>query len=78
MDDSKDKVKDSTYYVNLFIDIMFAIDIMVIFNSAYYTVDSDLIDSRATITKEYLTGWFLIDLFAIIPFDALLEAINFN
>lgn len=48
---------------------MFLVDILVIFNSAYYDDDFNLVTSRKTIAQQYLTGWFFIDFFAIIPFD---------
>lgn len=60
------------------IDFMFLLDIIIIFNTAYYTDDYDLIDSRKEIACNYLNGWFSIDFIAIIPFDVILEAGNFN
>lgn len=65
-------------YFSLFIDICFLLDILVIFNRAYYNDDMDIIDDRCTITKQYLTGWFIIDIIAIIPFDYILESGQFN
>ena len=64
--------------VNYIIDFFFLLDIIIIFNSAYYTVDSDLVTDRKEIAYSYITGWFLVDLFAIIPFDQILNATNFN
>ena len=54
---------------NAVIDIMFLIDIFLCFNTAYYDEDFVTIDSRCTIAKTYLTGWFFIDVMAIFPFD---------
>ena len=54
---------------NYVIDFFFLVDILIIFNSAYYNEDSDLIQDRGMIAYNYITGWFFIDLFAIIPFD---------
>lgn len=56
------------------IDLLFLIDVIVIFNTAYYDEDVDLIDSRKTIAKMYLKGWFTVDMLAIIPFDTILNA----
>ena len=56
-------------YSNISIDIMFFLDIIVIFNTAYYNQDFILIDQRSLIAKQYLTGWFSIDLLAILPFN---------
>ena len=60
------------------IDILFMIDIVIIFNTAYYTEDMELIEDRKSIAKSYLKGWFIIDLLAVIPFDIILNATQFN
>ena len=38
----------------------------------------ELIQDRGAIAKKYLHGWFPIDLLAIIPFDLLINASDFN
>ena len=60
------------------IDLMFLADICVIFNSAYYTEDMDMVDDRKMIAKTYLYGWFTIDFLAIMPFDLILNATDFS
>ena len=50
---------------------MFLIDIIIIFNSGVYDDDGIIMKHRPTIVMDYLKGWFLIDLVAIIPFEAL-------
>lgn len=60
------------------IDIIFAIDIIVQFNSAYYTQFMDIIDDRKEIIINYLKGWFVLDLLAIIPFDIIMEGTSVN
>lgn len=60
------------------IDGFFLLDIFVIFNSAYYDDETNLIENRRVIAKNYLQGWFTIDLLAIIPFDLILGATDFN
>ena len=52
---------------------LFAIDIVVIFNSAYYEDEIDLIDNRKKIACKYMKGWFTIDVLSVIPFDNLLN-----
>jgi hypothetical protein len=64
--DDKDPSSNILDYI---IDSLFFIDIMIIFNSAYYNEDSEIIDDRKEIANSYLRGWFIIDLLAIIPFD---------
>jgi hypothetical protein len=68
----------STPLFSVLIDICFILDIIVIFNSAYYTVDMDIIDDRKNICCSYLSGWFLIDLMSVIPFEIILNATSFN
>jgi hypothetical protein len=63
---------------NNIVDSLFLIDIFIIFNSAFYDEDFNLIDCRKEIAKNYLTTWFPIDFFAIIPFDLILQGNNFN
>ena len=60
------------------VDLLFLIDIFVIFNSAYYSDDMDMVDNRWVIGKAYLTGWFTVDVLAILPFDLILSSTNFN
>ena len=55
------------------IDFLFFIDMIVIFNSVYYDDQLGLIADRKKIAKNYLIGWFTVDLLAIIPFDILLN-----
>lgn len=54
--------------VDLITDILFLIDIIVIFNTAYSDENFIMIEDRKLIAKNYLRGWFSIDIFAIIPF----------
>lgn len=58
--------------INIFIDIFFGIDIILSFISAYYTEEYELIESRRMIAKNYILGWFSIDVFAILPFDLIM------
>lgn len=59
-------------------DLFFLIDIIIIFNSAYYDDDMDIIDHRGKICVSYLSGWFLIDFMAIVPFELILKSMQFN
>jgi len=60
------------------VDIMFFLDILIIFNSPYYNEDFKLIDNRKVIATQYLQGWFFIDLLAIVPFDVFFGGDNLN
>lgn len=67
-------------WLNYSIDIIFAIDIVVIFNTALQT-DFEIIDDRCKLAKMYLSGWFIIDLLSIFPFELMIpneESDNIN
>lgn len=55
------------------IDIFFAIDILINFNTAILKNDEllEVEDDRREIACIYLKSWFLIDLLSVIPFDLL-------
>jgi len=50
------------------IDIIFIIDIVLIFNTSYY-IDEDLVSSRKLIAKRYVQGWFATDIVAVLPWE---------
>lgn len=60
--------------INYTIDCLFLIDILVIFNSAFHNDDFNIVEDRKEIAKQYLSGWFTIDLLAIMPFDLMIES----
>ena len=59
--------------VNYSIDFLFLIDIFINFNTAYQNELYETIDDRQKIAANYIKGWFLIDLLAIIPFELLIQ-----
>ena len=65
-------------YLDLTINLLFLFDIFVIFNSAYYDNDVDIIDNRKTIARNYIQGWFIVDVLAIVPFDKMINANDYN
>lgn len=56
-----------------FIDCMFGADIIVSFISAYTNEEKVLIDDRKMVAKQYVSGWFVIDLIATLPFDRMIQ-----
>jgi hypothetical protein len=56
------------------IDLLFFLDICIIFNTSFYTIDMELIQDRRSIANNYLRGWFMIDALAIVPFDVILNS----
>ena len=57
---------------NYIVDCCFLIDIFIIFNSAVYDDNFEIIDDRAQIIQEYLKGWFAVDVIAIFPFELII------
>jgi hypothetical protein len=55
------------------IDLFFLLDMIIIFNTAYYQEDFKMIEDRKEIAKDYLRQWFAIDLVAILPFDLIMK-----
>ncbi len=56
--------------VNLYISLMFAIDIVISFRTCYESKHYDaLVISNRLIAYNYIQFWFWIDLFSTIPFD---------
>ena len=54
-------------------DILFFFDMIIIFNTAIYDDDFYIITDRAKITNDYLSSWFVLDLFCILPLDYLIR-----
>ena len=75
---STDEDSITVVVLDMIVDILFGIDIIIIFNTAYYDQDVELIDNRKDIAKYYVTGWFTVDVLAIIPFDRIMNAADFN
>ena len=64
--------------IDTVVDFFFLIDMCVIFNTAYYDLDFNIIENRKTIAKEYLRTWFMIDFIAVIPVEFIFGTSNFN
>ena len=55
------------------VDFIFFMDIILTFNMAYYDEDYVIISDRKIIAGNYVKSWFILDMFAVIPFDVLTE-----
>ena len=64
--------------INTVLDLFFFIDMIIIFNSAYYDKYLKIVDDKGVIAKRYLSGWFSIDLLSIIPFDIIFSELHLN
>ena len=68
-------------YINLFIDVLFLLDLIKNFFLGYYTKDEEkLIKNNKKIAYNYLKGWFILDLLSSIPFNLIsyLYCNNYN
>jgi hypothetical protein len=62
---------DPLFYINRLVDLCFAFDIYLNFRMAYYVEkDKKWVKEIKLVRKHYLYGWFPIDFFSTIPFDA--------
>ena len=59
--------------LTLFMDILFMIDLVLNFNTALVLENGELEWDVKEIRRNYLRGWFPIDLFACIPLDFVLQ-----
>lgn len=53
--------------MDLIFDILFFLDIVVNFFSAYQDEEQHMVDNHRRIVINYLTGWFFVDLTAVLP-----------
>lgn len=60
--------------VNYTIDILFAFDIFVIFNSCFYDDEFQIVEDRVIIAKSYAMSWLIIDVVSIIPFELIFKS----
>ncbi|XP_031427082.1 potassium voltage-gated channel subfamily H member 6a isoform X2 [Clupea harengus] len=58
--------------VDLVVDIMFVVDIIINFRTTYVNRNDEVVSQPARIVRNYLKGWFLIDIVAAVPFDLLI------
>ncbi|CAG9800325.1 unnamed protein product [Chironomus riparius] len=64
--------EDPIVIVDLIVDVTFVIDILINFRTTFVNGQDEVVSHPGRIAIHYLTGWFLIDLVAAIPFDLLL------
>ncbi len=56
--------------VDYFTDVLFGIDIVVNFFSAFESANDELIHNRRVIARTYLKSWFAVDILSILPVSA--------
>jgi hypothetical protein len=62
------------YYIDLYVDICFILDLFINFISAYYDKENKLVTDNKIIAKRYLRTWFVIDLIAAFPFNEIFSS----
>eukprot|EP00127_Corallochytrium_limacisporum_P000212 Clim_evm29s7 gene=Clim_evmTU29s7 len=55
------------FWVDVFIDFIFLIDMILTFHTAYWDADHQMITDPKMIARHYLRTWFLVDLIALFP-----------
>lgn len=64
---------NGTTTVDVLCDIIFIIDILINFNSAFYDCQDVLVINRGEIAKEYIKFWFWLDFISALPFSFIIE-----
>lgn len=68
---------DSDWLVlEIMIDLLFFLDVIITFFSAYYDDAGNIITDRRKIALNYIKTWFFIDILACIPFDLITMGTN--
>ena len=67
----EDETSDEQFIFDLWVDFCFFIDIILTFFTATEGARGVLEVHKPTIAKNYIKGWFFIDLFTTIPFQVL-------
>jgi hypothetical protein len=66
------KIRDENFAYSMFlysIDIFFALDLLMNCITAFEDAHELIIDDRCAIIKNYLFGWFIVDIVSIFPID---------
>ena len=64
--------------LNVFVELLFLLDMIAVFNTSYYQEDYTLQENRKKIAINYLRKSFIFDLIALIPFSYFLYAIGLD
>lgn len=64
--------------VDYLTDIIFTIDIVLNFFSAYYDNNDELVYNRKVIAIRYLKSWFFVDLISVLPLSLLMDTNDFT
>lgn len=67
----EDESSDAAFIFDLCVDASFLTDIVLTFMSVYDDGTGKYVTNRRMIAKNYLKGWFTIDLLTSLPFQIL-------
>ena len=67
-ENSESESENNWEIINGVIDLLFTLDIILNFNTAYIDDDFRVIVDRKQIARTYLKGWFTIDVIAVFQF----------
>ncbi|CAD8155630.1 unnamed protein product [Paramecium octaurelia] len=71
-DDNQEETP-TQFGLGLAIDLLYGIDIIINFFSAYVDDQDELIVDKTIIIKHYLKSWFILDLVCVVPLDYILD-----
>ncbi|GMH86577.1 hypothetical protein TrST_g13891 [Triparma strigata] len=63
---------DFAFFLELFIDVTFLVDMIISFFTGFYTPEGRFIADRKIIGIRYLKSWFTVDFLSTFPFDRVL------
>ena len=69
-----DDDSDFSTFINYTVDVLFGVDIIINFFSGYELPNNRVEIRLKQIVKNYLTGWFLLDLLATFPTQVFLSS----
>jgi hypothetical protein len=64
--------------INFTVDILFLVDVVVSFNTAYFDDNSILVDDRLQIALNYMKSWFVLDVGTSVPLDQIICALGID
>ena len=61
------------FVINVFVDFIFITDVVLYFFRAFERKNNELVDDRCVIVKNYLCGWFFLDLVSAFPYTLVFQ-----
>ena len=64
--------------LNIFIDLLFILDLIINFFKSYYNFDEQLVTKSEKIILNYIKGYFFVDFISSIPYYSILKLISYK